>query len=100
MERAAGLKAFETTAVKPSRIYCIAGELALIVGDYGVAEHDCLCGNKQIVAADRSAGLFKPGADQAVGCIGGAASKGRTLRAPSTALSCAVSRGDPFVVAP
>jgi hypothetical protein len=48
-----------------------AGELALIVSNDGIAECDCLSGNKQIVAADRSVGLFKPGADQAVGCLGG-----------------------------
>jgi len=48
-----------------------ARELSFIVGDDGAAECDGLGGNEQIVPADRPAGLFKAGADQAIDCICG-----------------------------
>src|SRR5438270_13433756 len=54
---------FATKAVDP-------GELPFIVGNDGIAECDCPCGNEQIVAADRSTDLFEPGADQGIGGIG------------------------------
>src|SRR4051794_14118854 len=46
------------------------GELALIVGNDRIAECDSLSGNQQIVAANRCAGPFEPGADRAIGDIG------------------------------
>src|SRR5262249_31647578 len=45
-------------------------ELRFVVGDDRMAECDCLSGDKQIVAANRSADLFEPGADLAISRVG------------------------------
>ena len=75
------------------------GEPAHIVGDQRMAEGDRLGRDQQIVGADRLAGALEARAQQAVGRIRGA-SNGRTSRAPSTASSCAASRGEPRLAAP
>ena len=75
------------------------GELAFVVGDERIAEGNGLSGDEQVVAADRLAGPFETGAEQATGLIGGCV-EGKISRVPSTASICAVSRGDPFLAAP
>ena len=47
------------------------GELAFVVGDERIAEGNGLSGDEQVVAADRLAGPFETGAEQAIGLIGG-----------------------------
>lgn len=48
-----------------------APELRFIVGDDGAADRHGMSGDEQIIGADGLAGSLKPGADQAVGFIGG-----------------------------
>ena len=47
------------------------GELAFIARDERIAKGNGLGGDEQVVAADRLAGLFKTGAEQTIGLVGG-----------------------------